>query len=80
MAKRFGDSGRHGPDPSRATHIFVQDQPRSATRWRLMRPNPDDIRKAVAKEARELGNTNFVGGSRPLDKWIVASQRYACTV
>src|SRR5262252_7021933 len=45
-----------------------------------MRPNPYDIRKAVAEEARELGNTHIVGGSRPLDKWIVASQCYACTV
>jgi hypothetical protein len=45
-----------------------------------MRPNPDDMRKAVAEEARELGNTHIVGGSRPLDEWIVASQRYACTV
>src|SRR6516164_884228 len=45
-----------------------------------MRPNPDDIGKAVAEEARELGNAHVVGGSHPLDKRIVAPQRYACTV
>jgi hypothetical protein len=40
-----------------------------------MWPNPDDIGIAVAEDARELSNTHTIGDSRPLDEWIVASQR-----
>jgi hypothetical protein len=34
-----------------------------------MRPNPDDIRKAVAEEARELGNTHIAALTNPMESW-----------
>jgi uncharacterized membrane protein YhaH (DUF805 family) len=40
-AKRFAYRRRDDPDPSSAAHILVNDQPRSSTYGRFIRPNAD---------------------------------------
>src|SRR5262245_3773945 len=56
----------------------MDDQPRDASRRRFPGPKADHIRRGIAEEACDLGNTYLVCGGFELDERIVAAERDAC--
>ena len=65
---------RNGPDPSRAAHILMRDQPKCAARGRFIRPDTNEIWRRVTKKTREFGYSYPIRGGLKLDNGVVAAK------
>src|SRR5262245_6414894 len=56
----------------------MDDQPRGASRRWFPGPTADHIRRRIAQEAGDLGNTDLGCGGFELDERIIAAERDVC--